>query len=79
MVRIDSFKYGEVTVKGKTYYSDVVVFVSDPKEVPKDVVCFVTALQAAGIAARAWRLEAFMKEPYDDTRDLHIHVGDSGK
>jgi hypothetical protein len=26
MVRIDSFKYGEVTVKGKTYYSDVVVF-----------------------------------------------------
>jgi hypothetical protein len=26
MVRIDSFKYGEVIVKGKTYYSDVVVF-----------------------------------------------------
>ena len=26
MVRINSFKFGEVTVEGKTYYSDVVVF-----------------------------------------------------
>ncbi len=26
MVRIDSVKFGEITINGKTYYSDVVVF-----------------------------------------------------